>query len=178
MGKFYLFLWLKWVIRISLCSVGVALTLTILITSIIYVKQGIPSLNTEIISALFQIALFWFPLIWSLALLLALFRSIKYIFNIKIYGYTLKLSDCKYLEHIEVIGYGDLVKVWRKWFMLLIWLVVVEMILSTVILYISTLNISIFSWFNIYWLFISIIIAGYFSFILLGNRCRRVKIVG
>jgi len=168
MSKFYLLLWLRWVLRISLCSIGLAFIVSFILTTIIYINQDMPSLESEVLEALVDIGVFWFPIIWSFTLLLALFRGVKYIFNKNLNGHILKLLDCKYREEIEIIGYGDLVKVWRKWFMLLIWLVVVEMILSTIFMN---------EWFNIYWLFIAILVAGYFSFVLLGSRCRRVKIV-
>jgi len=167
MGKFYLLLWLKWILRISLCSIGLALFITLTITIALYINQNMPPLNSSIVYALFDIVKFWFPIVWSFTLLIALFRSIKYLFNKRINNFELQLLDCKYREKIEFIGYGDLVKVWRKWFMLLIWLVVIEMILSTIL---------IDEWFNIYWLFIAILVAGYFSFVLLGNRCKRINI--
>ncbi len=177
MSKFYFLLWLEWIIRVTLSSFGWALVIAFSLTTIIYFNQNMPTLTDELINALFSIGYFWFKIIWIFTLLVTLFRSVKYLFNRKIGGYELKLSDCKYTQNIEVIGYGDLVKVWRKWFFLLIWLVVVEMILSTVVLYTLVYNESIFAWFNIYWLFIAILIAGYFSFILLSNRCKRVKII-
>ena len=151
--------------------------LSILITASLYLKQGLVPLTPDVYQALFDITKFWFPLLWSLTLLLILFRSIKYIFNICIVGYKLKLLTCDLADKIENIGYGDLVKVWRKWFMLIIWLVGVEMILALSITYMLSDYSSVFEWFNIYWLFGFILSAGYVSFILLSNRCKRVKVV-
>ncbi|MEA3229212.1 MAG: hypothetical protein U9P38_09100 [Campylobacterota bacterium] len=176
MSKFYLLLWLKWVIRVSLCSFIIATAISFIITLYIYVNLGMPILDTKVLYALFDVGVFWFRIIWSFSLLIALFRSVKYIFNNPTNSYEFKLLDCKENKNIEVIGYGDLVKVWRRWFMLLIWLVVVQMIITTFLLYILLYSKDVFIWFNIYWLFISILIAGYFSFILLSNRCKQVKI--
>ncbi len=78
---------------------------------------------------------------------------------------------------IENIGYGDLVKIWRKWFMLLIWLVGTEMILALSYSTLFTNYTGVFEWFDIYWLFGFVLVAGFFSFILLGLRCKRIKVV-
>ena len=130
MSKFYFFLWLRWSLRVTLCSTLLASALALAITSYIYINQSMPALNSEVFEALLNIFKFWFPIVWSLTLLLALFRSLKYIFNICFAGYELKLYSCDGKYILEDIGYGDLVKVWRKWFMLIIWLVGSLMVLS------------------------------------------------
>ena len=177
MSKFYLLLWLKWALRVTLCSSIMALILSFLITSYLYVNQGMPYFNSEVISALLQILKFWFPIAWSLTLLVALFRSLKYLFNICLAGHELKLLSCNKGEIIEDIGYGNLVKVWRKWFMMIIWLVGAQMVMAIAFTYMFTSYNGIFEWFDIYFLFIEVLIAGYFSFILLGGRCKNVRIV-
>ncbi len=177
MPKFYFLLWVKWAIRITLCSVALAFVLSFLVTFYAFVKQGMPAFTLEINRALLDIFKFWFSVSWNFTLLLSLFRSIKYIFNKPLNGYKLVLKDCKFREKIEVVGYGDLVKVWRKWFMLLIWLSVVGMIFTTITIYLFGNTQNIFVWFKIEWLYGYILIAGYFSFILLSNRCKRVKVV-
>ncbi|MCD6433635.1 MAG: hypothetical protein J7L21_06300 [Sulfurimonas sp.] len=176
MSRFYLFLWLHWVIRVTLCSVLLASGVSFLVTIFIYFSQGLPPLGVEIFRALFNIFEFWFQFFWSLTLLVSLFRSLKYIFNAPYAGYELKLVACESSDVLEEIGYGDLVKVWRKWFMLLIWISGAIMILALVYTYLFTSFSSLFEWFNIYWLFGFILIAGYFSFILLGARCKKVKV--
>ncbi len=184
MGRFYFIIWLRWAVRLTICSVVWAFFIASIITIYLYISQGMPNLNSEISEALFNIFKFWFPIAWSFTLLLALFRSLKYIFNSCINGYEFKLLTCSSVsdkdsddEFIQTIGYGDLVKVWRRWFMLNIWLVGSFMILSLVYTYLFTSFDGVFEWFNIYWLFTFIILAGYFSFILLGSRCKKVKVV-
>lgn len=134
-------------------------------------------ITKEVSQALFELFKFWFPLAWSLTLLIALFRSLKYIFNICISGHKLQLLACDNNETIDNIGYGDLVKVWRKWFMLMIWLVGAMMIISIFLTYIFTSYSGIFEWFDIYFLFIFVLLSGYLSFILLAGRCKNVKVV-
>ncbi|MEA3330889.1 MAG: hypothetical protein U9Q29_04265 [Campylobacterota bacterium] len=177
MSRFYLLLWLHWVVRLTLCSVLLASATSCVVTIFIYFSQGMPPLGGEILTALFDIFKFWFQIFWSLALLVALFRTLKYIFNTPHAGYELKLMACGSSEVLQNIGYGDLVKVWRKWFMLLVWLSGAIMILALAFTYFFTSFDGVFEWFSIYWLFGFILIAGYFSFILLGARCKKVKVV-
>lgn len=183
MNKFYLFLWLKWTTRLTISSVTLAMFFSAITTLYMYFSQGMPSFNSEIMLALFDVFKFWFPLFWSLTLLISLFRGLKYIFNNSINGYEFKLLECfseaedsSSLKIIEFIGYGDLVKVWRRWFMLIIWLVGAQMIFALVITYTFSSYNGVFEWFNIYWLYGFILVSGYFSFILLGSRCKRVKV--
>lgn len=177
MSKFYFFLWLSWLLRVSLCSVGFATIISLLVSLFIYVNQDMPDLSTEVLSALFTVFKFWFPITLSFSLLIALFRALKYIFNTPTHGYEFKLLECNSQDVLDAIGYGDIVKVWRKWFMLIIWLVTAEIIIAIVFIHFFTSFYGIMEWFNIYYLSIFIFIAGYFSFIILGARCKRVKLV-
>ena len=177
MSKFYLFLWLRWAFRVTLASTALALFISFLITAFIYFKQDMPALTLDVYQALGDILKFWFPIVWSLTLLLSLFRSLKYIFNICIAGYKLELLSCNLSEKIEYIGYGDLLKIWRKWFMLIIWIIGAQMIFSLAFTYLFTEFSGVFEWFDVYWLFAFILSSGYLSFILLSNRCKRVKVV-
>jgi len=176
MTKFYLFLWLRWCLRIFACSVILATLASVLITAYVYINQNLPALNKEVVEALFEVFKFWFPITWSLTLLLALFRSLKYIFNSCLNGYKLELLTCKEDEVIEVIGYGDLLKVWRRWFMLIIWLVGTQMVVALMFTNVFTSFNSVFDWFDIYFLFAFVLVSGYLSFILLAGRCKRVKV--
>lgn len=177
MSRFYLFLWLRWALRLTLCSLSLAAILSFLVTLFIYVSRGLPDMTPEITGALFDIFIFWFSPLWSFTILIALFRGLKYIFNNCINGFELRLLTCDSNEVIENIGYGDLVKVWRKWLMLLIWLVGSIMILALIYTNLFTSYSGIFEWFNIYWLYCFILFGGYFSFIIMSSRCKKVKIV-
>lgn len=150
------------------------------ISLFLYINRGMQELTSEVLTALVQIFFFWFAIVWSLTLLVALFRSLKHIFNTCYSGYKLNLLSCPSegeSEVIEIIGYGDLVKVFRRWLMLIIWLVGVQMILAVTFTKLLSFDTAIFEWFNIYVLYIFVLVAGYFSFMLLGTRCKRVKVV-
>ncbi|MFK5937632.1 MAG: hypothetical protein QM497_04455 [Sulfurimonas sp.] len=179
MSRFYFLLWLRWVFRISICSLVLASFLSAFVTAFIYVNQGMQTLSKEVFLALFDVFKFWFTLAWNISILIALFRSLKYIFNTCYNGYKLVLHTCQNKsnsEIIEFVGYGDLVKVWRKWLMLIIWLVGVQMILVLVFTMFFTSFNAVFDWFNIYVLYSFVLIAGYISFVLLSVRCKLVKV--
>lgn len=176
MAKFYFLLWLRYSARVVTCSVLLAYLFSIIITASIYFMSVMPSIDAEVFSALNDILKFWFPIVWSFTLLLALFRGMKYIFNICLNGYKLTLLSCHDSKIIKIIGYGDLVKVWRRWFMLNIWLVGGFMIIAVIFTYIFKNYDEIFEWFSIYWLCAFIFLSVYISFILLGARCKQVKV--
>jgi len=165
--------------RITLCSLALATVFSALVTAFIYINQGMQTLNKDVYLALFEIFKFWLRVLWNITILIALFRSLKYIFNTCYDGYKLVLYTCfkkSNSEIIESVSYSDLLKVWRKWLMLLIWLVGVEMILALVYTTLFTSYHAIFDWFNIYLLYAFVLVAGYISFILLSVRCKLVKV--
>ena len=93
----------------------------------------------------------------------------------------LKLKGCQKQSdspYVAVVGYGDLLKVWRKWFMLLIWLVGSMMSIAFVVTYLFSSYETLFEWFSIYLLYFFIFIAGYLSFVFLPGRCKALKVVG
>jgi len=177
MAKFYFLLWFRWASRVLTCSVLLSYLFTIIITASIYFMGDMPSIDAKVFAALRDILDFWFPIVWSFTLLLALFRSIKYIFNTCINGYKLNLLTCSESEIIMSIGYGDLVKVWRRWIMLNIWLVGGLMVIAVIFTSLFTNFNGVFEWFSIYWLFSFILLSGYISFMLLGSRCKQVRVV-
>jgi len=178
-SRFYFLLWFGWAWRLTLNTFLFATVFTLLITGIIYINQGFVSLSSEVYTALFDVAFFWFAIVWNIALLLVLFRGLKGIFNVCHSGYVLELFSCPdegKSEVISLVGYGNLVKVWRKWFMLMIWIVGAQMVFAVAFSILFTLSEALFDWFNVYVLYGFILVAGYFSFMILGSRCKRVKI--
>ena len=181
MNKFYFILWLRWAVILTFLSVLLAVGIAAFITFFIYINQGVKSLDVQVYHALYDIFKFWFALSWSFTLLLSLFISLKSIFNRCIAHYKLNLLSCSNKNEIsqvlEKIAYGDLLKVWRKWFMLLIWLVGAQMIFVLIFMKLFSSYATLFEWFNIYILYLFILIAGYFSFVILSGRCKKVRIV-
>lgn len=176
MSRFFLLLWLKWAVRLTLCSTFFAVLFSSFITLFIYFLRGMPSLNSEIYVALFDIFKFWFPILWSLTILLAEFRGIKYLFNRCINKFELKLLTCRGDEALQTIGYGDVLRIWRKWLMLNVWIIASFMIFALVYTNLFTSYNGVFEWFNFYWLYAFILLSGFFSIVLMGLKCKKVKI--
>jgi len=179
MLKFYFYLWFNWSIRLTLTTLLYSIVFASIVTFYIYFKQGFPAFNDEVNNALLSIWQFWFLTLGNVALLVALFSGMKYIFNHCYNGYSLELYSCediKVREKIEDVGYGDLVKVWRKWFMLIIWLTGVQMIFSLAISTIIGIHESVFVWFNSLILYGFILISGYFSFIILSAKSKKIRL--
>ena len=171
MTKFYLSLWWSWALRVTLCSLFFSGLASFLVTLVVYFSHGMQSVDSTLLLALLDIFVFWFMILWNVALLLALFRSLKYIFNTCHSKYKLELYTCQ-KEKIEKVAYGDLVKLWRKWLMTMIWLVGVQMVFMVIISYVFSLS----HWFSIYLIYAFVLSAGYFSFVLLSSRCKQVRI--
>ena len=180
LSKFYFLIWMEWFIRLTLSSLIFSFVVSMLITLYIYVNQGMLEFDSEVYKALFSIFKFWFAPLWSLGILVFLYRGLKDIFNKCRGGYELVLDSCENSEDkgevIELVGLGDITKVWRKYFMLIIWLVAAQMIIAVAFSKLFTSWESLFDWFDIYILYGFIVIAGYFSFMILSNRCKRVRI--
>ncbi|MEA1982549.1 MAG: hypothetical protein U9N39_03300 [Campylobacterota bacterium] len=180
MSRFYLFVWLEWLLRLTLSSVVFAGLVSAFITLVLYMAQGVQNLNSEVYMALLSLFKFWFAPLWGIGVLVALFRGTKDIFNRCKDGYKLVLYSCAKEENremIEVVGLGDIVKVWRKLFMLIIWLVAAQMIVVVAFTKMFTSFENLFEWFDVYVLYGFIAIAGYFSLIILGSKCKQVKII-
>ena len=177
MRRFYFHLWLRWALRVTLESLAFGAVMAGMIVFFIYLKKDMPSIDTEVSKALLQLFWFWFALSWSVALLLSLFRSVKSLFNHCISGHKLQLLTCDKQEEIEPVGYGDLVRVWRRWLMLLIWSSAVLIMLMALIMRFAFGVGTLFSWLDIYILYGIVLLSGYISLIVLMARCEKIRIV-
>ena len=177
MSRFYFQIWIFWALRVLAFTLGFSLLFALLITLFLYMRQGMPDFSVEIKGAIEELFSFWFVVSLNFTLLLALFLSIKPIFNRCANGYKFMLAQCeKQHSFIENVGYGDLLKVWRKWFMLLIWIIAAIMILSLGFTYLLSASTSLFSWFGFKVLFLYVLIAGYPSFVILAARCKKIRV--
>ena len=176
MGRFYLRLWADWVVRLSLESVIGAFFLTLGVVGYFYVKKGMPELSDEVSDALVNIFRFWFSILWSVAFLAALFRGVKYFFNKCYNGFVLHLFSCSSKERIEPVGYGDLIKVWRRWFMLLIWITAAFIVVRVIVGHFLFGIESVFSWLGLPELYAFVVAAGFFAIVLSTSMCKRVKV--
>lgn len=176
MAKFYFLLWLRWAFMLSFKTLFFATLLAAVFVLLLYLHKGIPALNDAIYAALAELFSFSFAFTWSFCLLLFLFREMRGVFLHCYGGYKLELLSCKEKSVITNIGYGDLLKVWRKWFILLIWLVASTLLITVTLRALLGFSEGFSEWFNIFWLSFYILFGGYISFILLAHRCKKVRI--
>lgn len=174
MRKFWFYIWSRWVLFLTLESVAVAAVLALVVTFVTYYLKGAVKLDTEVTKALFELFRFWFALLWSVTLLISNFRSLKILFNRCHNGYVFKLFTCKGDEIIENIGYGDLVKVFRKWLMAMIWFVAALLVVT---FFINSFVFHKEGWYTIYLLYVYILLSGGLNIALIGYRCKRVKVM-
>ena len=174
MLDFYFKVWFSWLVRVVMESVVFAGVISVAITLVVFISKTNIQIDSKILKALSDIFLFWFSLALNLTLMIALFRSIKFLFNSCIKNYRYNLYACSG-EYIKDVSYFDLIKVWREWLMLIVWSVAFLAIVGT-IFFKLLFGLDFFKWFNIYVLYIFIAVSGFFSFIFLPIRCQRVRI--
>ena len=177
MRNFYFRLWLRWAFQVTVESFAFGAVMAGFIVFVIYLKKDMPSIDTEVSKALLQLFWFWFALSWSVALLLSLFHSLKSLFNHCVNGHKLQLLTCDKQEEIEPVSYGDLIRVWRRWLMLLIWSSAVLIMLIALIMRFGFEIDELFSWLDIYVLYGIVLLSGYISLIVLMARCEKIRIV-
>jgi len=176
MRKFWFLLWWDWALWVSVSSLLFAGGLDGVLTLVIYISKSMPELDSETLKALADIWIFWFGILWSVTLLLSIFLSMKRFFNRCFNGYQLQLLTCTDAEVIDIVFLGDIVKVWRKWLMILIWGVAAEILIVSVVRYGLGFGIGFWRWFSIEWLYLFLLIAAFISLPLMGSRCKRVRL--
>jgi len=179
MLRFYTLLWLEWVFRMFVVSLLLASVMSFAVTFFLYVSRETPPINLEIYRALLEIFRFWFLLLLNIAIPLALFINIKHLFNRPYSGFSLRLlnypKDAK-AEVLEEIGYADLVLVWRRWLFFIVSFSTLLVLLLALFSYIFTPYSSIFDWFDVYFLYLVVLISGFFSIVLLANRSKYLRV--
>ncbi|MBD3823928.1 MAG: hypothetical protein IE916_05395 [Epsilonproteobacteria bacterium] len=176
MFSFYLRLWLSWVLRFTLYTFFLTFALTLLGTFCIYAVWGFAQLTPQVQEALGEVALFLSLPAYALSLLISLFLNLKYLFNRCYGGYELTLLACEKSEPLEAIGNGDVVKIWRKWMMLNAWLVASMVIIVALLLKVAGSEGGLFGWFDAKALFGLLLVSGLFCIMMLGSKCKRVKV--
>ena len=152
--------------RVVVLSLLLSVVLTSLVTFGLYVHLGMPPLQGDVVDAVVKIFTFWFALLYNVALLVVLVREIGYIFGVCHNGYMLEMGSCVDAKN----------KLRRRWLMLLIWLVAVEILFIAFVNFLLQYELS-FWWYNIYLLYGAIAVGGYFSFILISMRCKQIRVV-
>lgn len=175
MWRFYFSLWLAWFLYLLLLTLGTTFLLASLVTFYTYVSKGAVVLDAVVIDALYAVFIFWFLLLLNFVLPIALFVSVKKLFNRCVNGFSLKLYACtKQEEYIEPIGFGDLIKVWRKWLLLIVWGSGAFTLLSFVVNFFLSGFTASFTFFSVYYLYGCIALSSFFAIPFLVRYCTLV----
>ena len=177
MTKFWLFLWLRWAIYVSVVSIIVGSVLASFVTLLLFFVKSHFLINTTTLVALYDIFLFLMPIFWSLSFVITLLWSLKKIFHICIYGFALELYDCDGKTQFETIAVKNLRKLWRKWLFALIWTSAALTVISVLLVYIFSLTPTLFGWFSIYWLYSFVLLSGLITLPMMAARCKMVKVI-
>jgi len=180
MRSFYLQLWFFWMLRLIATTLLVAVVIAAGITAVIYIRQGSLALEKSVVDALVAIWQFWFMIALNFSLLFALFRGVKYLFNRCYGGYSWRLKSCSHgaegAAYIDPIGYGDLIKVWRRWLLYIVWMSASFMIVTMALHALIYGQAPLFAWFSIYWLYLFIVLGAYPALFLLSLKCKAIKV--
>ena len=176
MFRFWLTLWGRWALWLTLSSTLSALLISVTATSVIYFLKGAPALEDEVWAALTEIGRFVFLISWSVTLLGAFFFSVKRLFGHCIDGYTMVLLGCGGEEEIAHPGAADTAKVWRKWLFVIIWGVAAQVIAVAALQSLLSPGEGMMAWFSAYWLYLFILLAALATLPLMGSRCSQVRV--
>lgn len=126
---FALRLWLYWLWWMLLYSVAAAAVADGAAVGVIYLLKGAPQLDTSVYGALEAIARVAFVPLWCAALLWAHLMVTRRLFSCCLGGKRLILLTCKGDERIYPVGLGDVLPIWRRFLMLIVWTVALEAVL-------------------------------------------------
>ncbi len=171
----YLRLWLYWLFWLFLYSLVAAVLVDMVLVGSIYLIKGAPSLDEQVRRALGSMVLTIFGPLWSMVLigtqLIVLRRMMQRCFG----GKRMILLTCKGDERIWPVGLGDVLSVWRRWVVLIAWMVMIETVL--VIGGRSLLGMSVIGGgLDIPTVGIMIVLAVSLSLPLMMIRCRRIRV--
>lgn len=182
MLRFYTYLWLFWLYKISRLVLLSAFVLAFLVTLVLFFMQGAPTLTPEILQALLDIYFFWFSILLQLSFVFGIFLSASSLLGRCFGGYEMRLRLCQEANHDEQKREKELRKtlhrVSRKLLFLIVWISATIMVLLFIPLYLfGGCSDGFFSCFHIYLLDAIIIISGFFAISLLALRCKNLELV-
>lgn len=170
----YLQLYLFWLLWVTFVSSMVAIFLSVLSSLLLYISKGFQTLNEKVLVALFDVAIFSFPIAFSLSFILSLLLVFKALFKHEFKGFKLELYNCSY-EVLEKPLISDIMQLWRKWLFLTFWFITIflVLILGFFKLVFNTLPLEYLNGLTVYLLVVSL---GGAVFVLGLVRCKKIGI--
>ncbi len=177
MNRFFLLLWIFWLAYVVFWSFVLGSLLATVITLFLYIRSGMPEFTDAVVYALLDVGHFLFMITYNIALLIVLFLSIKQLFKRCFDRWRLELIGClEYKTVLSDIGYGDLIHIWRRWMMYLVWFSAFFMIVNLIFSKVFGEFHSVFEWFDIYHLYSYIAIGGFFALRQITINSKYVKV--
>jgi hypothetical protein len=174
MSKFIISIWFFWIMQLTFKSI---ITTTIIILSIIttvYFIKGRPELHHDTLLALFDVGLFFLPIVISIVFLILFIITIPSLFNRTYNKYQLIFKNCKNEIVVDLLLKHRL-KVWRFWLFGTIWAIAVQITIIGTIRYF--LNLHLVNWISLYWFYIMFLIASLITLPLLIHRLKFLKLI-
>jgi len=170
----YLQLYTFWLLWISIVSSLVAIVLSVLSSLLLYISKGFQSLNEEVLMALFDVAVFSFPIAFSLSFILSLLLVFKALFKHEFKDFKVELYNCSN-EVLDSPLLSDVTHLWRKWLFLTFWFIVLFLVvvLGFNKLVFNALPLEYLNGLTIYLMVVSL---GGIVFILGIKRCKKIGI--
>lgn len=170
----YLQLYLFWLLWVTFVSSVVAIFISVLSSLLLYISKGFHSLNKEVLMALYDVAVFSFPIAFSLSFILSLLLVFKALFKHKFKGFKIELYNCSY-EVLDKPLISDIMQLWRKWLFLTFWFIIIFLVivLGFSKLFFNTLPLEYLNGLSVYLLVVSL---GGAVFILGLMRCKKIGI--
>lgn len=170
----YLQLYLFWLLWVSIVSSVLAVFLSVLSSLLLYISKGFQSLNEEVLMALFDIAVFSFPIAFSLSFILALLLVFKALFRHDFKDFKIELYNCSH-ETLDKPLLSEVVHLWRKWLFLTFWFIIIFLVIVFGIskLIFNELPLSYINGLSIYLLVVSL---GGVVFVVGISRCKKIGI--
>lgn len=124
--------------------------------------------------ALYDVAIFSFPIAFSLSFILALLLVFKALFNHKFKDFKVELYNCSY-EVLDKPLVSDVMPLWRKWLFLTFWFIVIFLVIVLGIykLIFDVLPLAYLNGITVYLMVVSL---GGAVFVLGLMKCKKVGI--
>ena len=170
----YLQLYLFWLLWVSIVSSVSAIFLSVVSSLLLYISKGFQTLNKEVLMALYDVAVFSFPIAFSLSFILALLLVFKALFKHEFKDFKVELYNCSY-EVLHKPLVSDVMQLWRKWLFLTFWFIVIFLVivLGVYKLIFNELPLAYLNGLTVYLMVISL---GGAVFVLGLTKCKKVGI--
>lgn len=124
--------------------------------------------------ALYDVAVFSFPITFSLSFILALLLVFKALFKHEFKDFKIELYNCSY-EVLQDPLVSDVMQLWRKWLFLTFWFIVIFLVIVLGV-YKLIFNVLPLEYLNGITIYLMVVSLGGAVFVLGLMRCKKIGI--